>query len=155
MAVDGNFLTEKGPGGMPNWLIGAIGVFIAVLIGVFRKKMAPAATTATNPATTAQQTPPNVFVVPGSTGAPQTTPPPVGRDPSQPPSFGYTVTGQGDTNISGLIASVFKTPQTDTTEYSILAQQILQLNPDRSTWGSSIPKGTVVNLPGSGPRTVQ
>lgn len=65
-----------------------------------------------------------------------------------PPTAGghYTVTRPG-INTSELIHIVYQTPYSDTTEYAILAEQILALNPDRKGWGQYIPVGTVVNLP--------
>jgi hypothetical protein len=83
---------------------------------------------------------PLVTGLPGAT----TTPPPSG-------TYQYTTTGSGDTSVSLLIHKVYQTPYTDYTEYSILANEILSLNPDRSTWSKAgvtgIPKGTVITLP--------
>jgi phage tail protein X len=75
------------------------------------------------------------------------TPTPAG--PAAPASVPYVVTGNSDTTLNSLIAKFYRTPKADTTEYSILANAILAVNPgaSRATWGSSIPKGTQINLP--------
>jgi len=153
MALSEGFLTEKGPGGMPNWAIGLIGIGIAVVVSAYLKKGKASTTdsaSTTDQATTAPQTPPTVFVVPGSTGAPTQSPPDVGRtDPTTPAPAGptYKITGKGDNTLDSLISTLYKTPKTDTTEYSIIANAILAANPNRTGWGATIPTNTVVNLP--------
>lgn len=102
MPMDSSFLTEKGIGGMPNWALGALGILGAIAYSTWRKNSAAnAATNATvNPATTASQQPPNVFVVPGATttttttGGDQTTPPPTGR-PTIPTGSGDVINSSG------------------------------------------------------------
>jgi cytoskeletal protein RodZ len=73
--------------------------------------------------------------------------------PTSTPTAGATYRVTTKLNLSELIHTVYKTPYTDTTEFAILAEQILALNPDHN-WGPNIPIGTVVNLP-SAPHTIQ
>lgn len=73
--------------------------------------------------------------------------------PATGQTFAYTVRAKGQ-NVSNLIHTVYGTPYTDTTEYALLSSQILALNPNRATWGASIPVNTVVTMPGSGPHHI-
>lgn len=161
-AGSGNvFMRKLGPAPVWLWMLAVLGL-VLVFVSLRKNKAAgaAAATTATSVTPDATQTPPFIiqnYPAGGGGGRRQTgstgsiNPPP--SSPAAPASWGYTVTGTGDTNISTLIHTVYGVPYTDTTEYAILANQITSLNPNRSTWGSSIPKGTIVNLPGSGPPT--
>lgn len=147
------FLRKLGP--LPMWVWMLLGLAVALIIAFWRKDKAAASTTASNQAAAAAgaaeaaQTPP--FIIQNYTGSGNTTPrsghPATHTSTPPTPLPTYTVTGNGDDNINGLIKTLYHVPAADTTEYSIIAQAILAANPDRTGWGAHIPAGTVINLP--------
>jgi hypothetical protein len=140
--------------GIPVWLLMLAGLGLALAYVAIRKNKSAAqsstANTAAAAAAGASQTPPFIiqnFPPNGGTaptGHPAT---PTGTAPPPAPLPTYTVTGHGDQNVDGLIATLYKTPASDTTEYAVIANAILAVNPNRQGWGAKIPVGTVINLP--------